>query len=134
MEIYKGKPIFYCLGDFIIQLETILRAPDDMFAKEKLNGNDRLDTLFNTRSNFGKRGLCYDRVMFEAVIPYWEVEHGELTKMTFLPIEEMFTLPRSRGGWPRKKSDAGILERFAEMSKPFGIEIKIENGIGELVL
>ena len=134
MEIYKGKPIFYCLGDFIIQLETIFRAPNEMFTKEKLNGNDRLDILFNTRSDFGKRGLCYDRVMFEAVIPYWEAENGELRKMTFLPIEEMFDLPRSRGGWPRKHTDANILERFAEMCKPFGAEIKIENGIGELVL
>ena len=134
MEIYKGKPIFYCLGDFIIQLETILRAPDGMFAKQKLNGNDRLDVLFHTRSDFGKRGLSYDPIMYESVIPYWEVENGELRKMTFLPIEEMFALPRSQGGWPRKETEANIMERFAEMSKPYGVDIKIENGIGAVQL
>jgi poly-gamma-glutamate synthesis protein (capsule biosynthesis protein) len=130
MELYKGKPIFYCLGDFIIQLETILRAPDGMFAKQKLDGNERLDVLFNTRSNFGKRGLSYDPIMYESVIPYWEAENGELTRMIFMPIEEMFALPRSRSGWPMKNTSANVIERFAEMSKPFGMDIRIENGLG----
>ncbi len=132
MEIYKGKPIFYCLGDFIIQLETILRAPDGMFAKQKMNGNETLDRMFENRSAGGKRGLCYSRIMFESVIPYWEVNNGELSKMVFMPIEEQFGLPRSRGGFPRRKSDAGILERFAEMSRPYGVNIKIRDGLGYL--
>ena len=130
MEIYNGKPIFYCLGDFIIQLETILRAPDGMFAKQKLNGNDRLDVLFNNRSDNGKRGLCYDPIMYKSVIPYWEVENGELVKMVFMPVEEQFGLPRSRAGWPQKNTSLNIIEHFAEMSKPFGVDIKVENGFG----
>ena len=135
MEIYNGKPIFYCLGDFIIQLETILRAPDGMFAKQKLNGNDRLDVLFNNRSDFGKKGLSYQQVMYESVIPYWEVEDGKLTKILLMPIEEQFDLPRSRGGWPRKNTTNGILERFAKMCAPYGVEIEIgADGIGSVKL
>ena len=134
VEIYNGKPIFHCLGDFINQLETINCAPDGMFAKQNLNGNSRLDELFNARSGNGKRGLSYDRVMFESVIPYWEVENGELTKLVFLPIEEMFGLPRSRHGWPLKNTSANIIERFAEMSKPYGVDIRIENGLGVVKL
>ena len=134
MEIYNGKPIFYCLGDFITQLETIQRAPDGMFAKQKLNGNERLDVLFNTRSDNGKKGLSYDPVMYEAVIPYWEVEDGKLVKMIFMPIEENFALPRSRGGWPKKDTQSGIMERFAQMCKPWGVNIVIENGIGVVQL
>ena len=134
MEIYNGKPIFYCLGDFIIQLETVLRAPDGMFAKQKLNGNDRLDVLFNNRSGNGKRGLSYSRVMFESVIPYWEADENGLTKLIFMPIEEQFHLPRSRAGWPRKECGMKIMEHFAEMSKPFGVDIKIENGLGVVQL
>ena len=134
MEIYNGKPIFYCLGDFIIQLETILRAPDGMFAKQKLSGNDRLDVLFNNRSNNGTRGLCYDPIMYKSVIPYWEVENGELVKLEFLPIEEMFGVHRARTGWPQKNCDLNIIEHFAEMSKPFGVDIKVKNGIGVVEL
>ena len=134
MEIYNGKPIFYCLGDFIIQLETVLRAPDGMFAKQKLNGNDRLDVLFNNRSANGKRGLCYDPIMYKSVIPYWEVENGELVKLEFLPIEEMFGTHRARAGWPQKNTSLNIIEHFAEMSKPCGVDIKIKNGIGVVEL
>ena len=134
MEIYNGKPIFYCLGDFITQLETIQRAPDGMFAKQKLDGNERLDVLFNNRSDNGKKGLSYDPVMYESVIPYWEVEDGKLVKLIFMPIEENFALPRSRGGWPKKDTQSGIMERFAEMCAPWGVEIVIENGIGVVKL
>ena len=135
IEIYKGCPIFYSLGDFIIQLENLGRAPAGMFEKQGMTGNEGLDELFNARSDFGKKGLYYQRVMFEAVVPYWEAEDGKLTKLRLLPIELNFDAPRSTGGWPRPKTDAGILERLAEMSKPYGTEIRIEaDGTGTVLL
>ena len=130
VEVYKGCPIFYCLGDFVIQLETIQRAPAEMFEKQKLSGNDTLDRLFLARSGGGKRGLYYSKAMFEAVVPCWEAEDGVLTKLTLMPVELGFGLPRSRGGWPAPKYDGGILERLAEMSRPYGTEIDIVDGLG----
>ena len=47
-----------------------------------------------------------------------------------MPIEEMFGTHRARAGWPRKETALGIVEHFAEMSKQFGVDIKIENGLG----
>ena len=79
IEIYKGRPIFYSLGDFIIQLENIRKAPADMYEKQKLDGNAGMDELFDTRNHHGTRGLCYEKVMFEAIVPYWEMEDGKLT-------------------------------------------------------
>jgi len=130
IEIYKGCPIFYSLGDFIIQLENIRKAPADMYEKQKLDGNDGMDVLFDTRNHHGTRGLCYEKVMFEAVIPYWEAENGKLTKLVLMPIELNFDQTRSMGGWPRPKYDQGILERLAKMSEPYGTKIEIENGLG----
>ena len=130
VEIYKGKPIFYSLGDFIIQLETIANAPADMYEKQGLPGDAGLDALFENRSGGGKRGLYYDPVMFETVVPYWEYEDGALRRLELLPVELNFGAPRSTGGWPRPKADQGILERLAEMSAPWGTKIRIENGIG----
>ena len=31
IEIYKGKPIFYSLSNFIFQNETVLRMPEDSY-------------------------------------------------------------------------------------------------------
>ena len=134
IEIYKGCPIFYSLGDFIIQLENIRKAPADMYEKQKLSGNAGMDELFDNRNAGGTRGLCYEQVMFEAVIPYWEAEDGKLTKLVLMPIELNFDKSRSMGGWPRPKYDQGILERLAEMSAPYGTKIEIENGLGVVKL
>ena len=130
IEIYKGCPIFYSLGDFIIQLENIRKAPADMYEKQKLDGNAGMDELFNTRNGHGTRGLCYEKVMFEAIVPYWEMEDGKLTKLVLMPIELNFDKSRSMGGWPRPKYDDGIIERLAKMSEAYGTKIEIENGIG----
>ncbi|MBQ7130069.1 MAG: CapA family protein [Oscillospiraceae bacterium] len=130
IEIYKGRPIFYSLGDFIIQLENIRKAPADMYEKQKLDGNARMDELFDTRNHHGTRGLCYEKVMFEAIVPYWEMEDGKLTKLVLMPVELNFDKGRSMGGWPRPKYDDGILERLAEMSEPYGTKIDIVDGMG----
>lgn len=130
LEIYKGCPIFYSLGDFIIQLETIRKAPADMYEKQNLNGNCGMDELFDKRNNHGTRGLYYEKVMFESVVPYWEAEDGKLTKLVLMPVELNFGQPRSVGGWPRPKYDAGIIERLAKMSEPYGTKIVLENGLG----
>ena len=130
IEIYKNCPIFYCLGDFVLQLENIQKAPADMYEGQNLDCNAGLDQLFDRRNHHGTRGLCYEKVMYEAIIPYWEAEDGKLTKLTLLPIELNFGAPRSQSGWPRPKYDAGILERLAQMSAPYGTSIRIENGLG----
>ncbi len=130
IEIYKGRPIFYSLGDFIIQLETLPNAPADMFEKEGLTPADGLDRMFEKRSNGGKRGLYYRKIMFESVVPYFEMENGELRKLELLPVELNFDAPRSTGGWPRPMPDGGILERLRDMSAPYGTRLALRDGIG----
>ncbi|MBO4885500.1 MAG: CapA family protein [Clostridia bacterium] len=134
IEIYKGRPIFYSLGDFIIQLETIANAPADMYEKQGLASDSGLDALFENRSGGGKHGLYYERVMFETVVPFWTYEDGALRRLELMPVELNFGAPRSVGGWPRPKSDAGILERLAGMSEAWGTRIRIEDGIGVVEL
>ena len=89
-----------------------------------------MDELFDTRNGGGTRGLCYEKVMFEAIVPYWEMEDGQLTKLVLMPVELNFDKSRSMGGWPRPKYDDGILERLAEMSEPYGTKIDIVDGMG----
>lgn len=134
IEIYRERPIFYSLGDFILQLETMRNVPADMYEKQGLTPDAGLDALFDARSDHGKRGLYYDRVMFESVVPYFELEDGALRRLELLPVELNFGAPRSTGGWPRPMPGAGILERLAEMSAPWGTKIRIQGGIGVVEL
>lgn len=130
VEIYKGCPIFYSLGDFILENETIQNAPAEFYEKQNLDGNSYLDLVFDKRSGGGQRGLYFSRKMFETVVPYWEAEDGKLTRLELMPAELHFGTARSRGGLPSPDSTKGIIERLAEMSEPYGTNIRIENGIG----
>lgn len=130
IEIYKGCPIFYSLGDFGLQIENVTKVPADMYKAQGLTPEDGLDVLFDKRNAHGTKGLCYEKVMYEAVIPYWEAKDGKLTSLTLMPIELGYGLPRSQSGWPKPAPNSGIIERLAKMSEPYGTKIKIENGVG----
>jgi poly-gamma-glutamate synthesis protein (capsule biosynthesis protein) len=111
--------------------ESVTFAPEDMYEKYGLTSDDPLCEIYRKRSRNYTVGLLTDHRMMEAVIPYFEMEDGELTHLELLPIELGFGEPRYRLGNPRVCTDRGILERFAEMSAPFGTRITVdERGIG----
>ena len=58
---------------------------------------------------------------------------NEIKKIQFHPIELGWELPRSQRGNPRIASEPlarQIIEHLAELSAPYGTEIRYENGIG----
>ena len=134
VEVYKGRPIFYSLGDFVLQNENIPRQPADYFELYKLPSDATMHDLFKARDAGFTRGLQTKREAFETFIPYWEMEDGKLTKLTFLAVELGFGLPRSRSGWPAPAKDSSILEQLAELSAPFGLKLKITGNRAEAVL
>ena len=135
LEIYNGKPIFYSLGDFFLHNESFDYHAEDFYTKHGLTSDDPLCEVYRKRSRNYTCGLLTDRRMLEAVIPYFEMENGELTYLELLPIELGFDEPRYRTGDPRICTDSGIIERYAQMSAPYGTKITInEDGIGVVEL
>lgn len=131
VEIYNGKPIFYSLGDFFLHNESFNYAPEDFFAKYGLTSDDPLCEVYRKRSRNYTCGLLTDNRMLEAVIPYFEIENGELTKLELFPIELGIGEPRYRIGTPKPCFDRGIIERLGEMSQSYGTKIAVdENGLG----
>ncbi len=131
IEIYKGQPIFYSLGDFVIHNECIPFAPEDMFNKQGLTSDATMREFFCKRSADYTRGLMRDRRMLESVIPYFEMEDGKLTHLELMPIELNFDKKIHQSGNPRFSKDHGIIERLAEMSREWNCEIVMdERGYG----
>ena len=131
LEIYKERPIFYSLGDFMLHNESVTFAPEDMYEKYGLTSDDPLCEIYRKRSRNYTVGLLTDHRMMESVIPYFEMEDGVLTHLELLPIELGFGEPRYRLGNPRVCTDRGILERYAQMSAPYGTRITVnDQGIG----
>lgn len=136
LEIYKKRPIFYSLGDFAIHLESIAFAPEEMYAKQGLTSDHTLREVFYDRSASYTRGLMRDHRMFETVIPYFEMEHGELTKLELMPVELQFDEPIWRRGNPRFSNQHGIIEHLTKISEPYGTRITTDSrgyGIVELL-
>lgn len=134
VEIYKGCPIFYSLGDFIFQNENLHKAPAEFFAKYGLPGDATMHDLFKARSANFTRGLQSKRTSFESFIPHWEMEDGRLTSLTLLAVELGFELPHSRSGWPVPARDSSILEQLAGLSEAYGTKLKIDGNRAEIVL
>ena len=131
LEIYRGRPIFYSLGDFVIHNECIPFAPEDMFHKQGLTSDATMRELFCNRSANYTRGLMRDRRMLESVIPYFEMEDGRLTHLELAPIELDFDKKVWQNGNPHVDVNRGIIERYAEMSRALGTEILTdERGFG----
>lgn len=135
IEIYKQRPIFYSLGNFVIHNECIPFAPEEMFDRQGLTSDATMRELFCDRSAGYTRGLMRDRRMLESVIPRFDMEDGELTRLELMPIELHFGEKVWRSGNPRFSSEHGIIERLAAMSKPFGTDIEVDSrGFGVLKL
>ncbi len=135
LEIYNKRPIFYSLGDFMLHNESVEFAPEDMYEKYGLTSDDPLCDIYRKRSRNYTVGLLTDRRMMEAVIPYFEMENGELTRLELMPIELGFGEPRYRIGNPKFRADREIIERYANMSLQYGTKISInESGIGVVEL
>ncbi|MBE6606743.1 MAG: hypothetical protein E7635_06875 [Ruminococcaceae bacterium] len=132
IEIYKNRPIFYSLGDFVIHNECIPYAPAEMYNNQNLTSDATMRELFCDRSANYTRGLMRDHRMLESVIPYFEMENGGLTYLELTPIELNFEKEKVwQRGNPRFSSKHGIIERLAEMSKEYGTKINLNsNGFG----
>ncbi len=124
-ELYKERPIFYSLGDFLLQLENCELAPEDFYSKFNLTSDSSMYELFKVRTKDFTCGLQRQQVMTEAIIPFFEMEEGKLKSLEIMPIELGLGMGHSKIGLPRLAKDNSILERYAEMSKPHGTKFEI---------
>lgn len=132
VEIYNECPIFYSLGDFVLQLYNVESAPQDFFDQQNLSAySSTVHELLKKRSKGFTVGLMEDKRMSISVIPCWETEGGKLKKLTLLPVEMKMDGNKSEMGLPRISRDGEICRYIAGMSAPFGTDIK-EGGDGLL--
>ena len=126
-ELYKQRPIFYSLGDFVLQLENCELAPEEFYSKFNLNSDSSMYELFKVRTKDFTCGLQRQQVMMEAVIPFFEMEDGKLKSLEIMPVELGLGMSHSKIGLPRLAKDNTILERYAEMSKAYGTKFEIKD-------
>jgi len=134
IEIYRKCPIFYSLGDFIFQNDTVAHLPADFYEKYGLGHEHNVVDALEKRSDGGKRGLGVNPEVWRSVVARWDVEQGELTQLELFPIALGFDESPYRRGWPHLTKDAAVLEHLRDLSTPFHTEMEISGGVGKVLL
>jgi poly-gamma-glutamate capsule biosynthesis protein CapA/YwtB (metallophosphatase superfamily) len=133
IEIYKGRPIFYSLGNFIFQNETIDPLPADDYEKYNLPATALPGDFFDRRPWSTAADPEDDAVWYESVVAVPSYAQGRLVGLKLYPIELSQAEPRSQRGTPRIARGAKaekIIKRLAALSAPFGTVIEFRDGIG----
>ncbi len=131
VEIYKGKPIFYSLANFIFQNETLVRFPEDSYEEYALDDAAQPNDYLNRRYDNDRRSFPADRDYWDSVVATTRWQGRRLTGVMLHPITLGFGLPRGDRGRPLLAAgdDAQrILDAVAERSKTFGTRLRIEGG------
>lgn len=137
VELYEGAPIFYSLGDFLMQNETVSRLPADIYERYDLDPHDALPSeLFDARvfdEDGARKGFLSDRAFWESVVPVASFDDDGLTSLELYPVDLGYEEGRGDRGRPRLATDdtaTRILEELASLSEPFGTAVEVEDDVG----
>jgi poly-gamma-glutamate synthesis protein (capsule biosynthesis protein) len=134
IEIYNGKPIFYSIGDFILQNDTVLLQPSVAYSRYGLDWWEATPAdYYDARSGKQTRGQDVGAVYWQSIVALANWEAGQLKTIELHPIDLGMGLPMGQRGRPVMAQGPvaqEILERFQRMSKPFGTTIEIVDGMG----
>lgn len=133
IEIYKGKPVFYSLGNFLFQVETLARQPADNYKRvgldaDSLPGQYHDAVVAAMDGGFPARPAVWQSVVAEPVF-----REGALESIRLHPITLGHGLARPQRGRPMKadeKLSRRIIDALKEHSEPFGTAIEYDGGVG----
>ncbi len=137
IEIYHGKPIFYSLGNFIFQNESVPRVPDEGYRRFGLGYDQTPGDYLDARSDSGKRGFPADAVFWQSVVGVCHYEAKELKEVKLYPIDIGFGRPIPQRGRPvlaQGHVADDILQWLKHLSEPLGTKIAIEGEVGVIRL
>jgi poly-gamma-glutamate synthesis protein (capsule biosynthesis protein) len=134
IEIYKGKPIFYSLANFIFENETMQFQPAESYDSMSLPWNATVADYFDARSANDTRGFPVQKAIWESVVAQVSFDHEHhLQAVKLIPISLGYMEPRSERGRPRLASAAqsqAIIDTVAHLSAAFGTTVSFHDGVG----
>jgi poly-gamma-glutamate synthesis protein (capsule biosynthesis protein) len=111
IEIYKGRPIFYGLGEFFRQMDVV-----------GLSG-----------MGLGRGDENSPPIKYESVVALSRFERGQLAEVRLHPVQLTEEVRMAHRGIPRVASPEAaqrILARLQKLSAPLGTKMTIEGNIG----
>lgn len=138
IEVYKNRPIFYSLGDFIFADEYLKYWSSDFTEKFGIKYDISSEELWDFRSRNKTTGLEFDEMNYNSIIPIVELFEGKINRLYLYPIELGFDEKNGKSkGYPYLAEDdkkLKITERIKELSKVYGTRFEEYEKMIEVVL
>ncbi|MDH3239453.1 MAG: hypothetical protein OEO83_02185 [Alphaproteobacteria bacterium] len=131
--VYKGKPIFYSLGNFIFQNETVQWVPHAAYEGFGLGADDTPGDWGWGRSQGGKHGHAGNPVFYRSAVPECRYKNGALAEILLHPVDLGFGQPIGQRGRPvmaEGEVAQEVLSWLQRVSEPYGTDIVIEGDKG----
>ncbi len=128
IEIYKGKPIFYDLGEFFREW--------DWSCDCNFTPNGDVTQAENVVRGLEARGVV-EPINYESAIAVSTFDKGQLQEIRVYPIWARHDGPLSRRGLPMTAPPAiaqRILARLQKLSEPFGTKMAIDGNVGVILV
>ncbi len=133
LELYRGKPIFYSLGNFVGQNELVQKLPADAYERFRVDPSKTPSELFRIRTGGDTKSFPADKRYWQTVMPICHFDNGRLDRIEVVPISLGHGEASHRRGRPRRAEGTEaneILARFAALSEEFGTMIEREGERG----
>lgn len=129
LEIYRGKPIFYSLGNFVGQNELTFKLPSDSYETFRVDPTTPAGALFRQRSQNDTKGFPSDGRYWQSLVPRCTWRDGELRSIELFPVSLALGDAHHRRGRPRLAvgdEAVEILARFKQLSASYGTSIQVD--------
>jgi poly-gamma-glutamate synthesis protein (capsule biosynthesis protein) len=133
VEVYRGKPIFYSLGNFIFQNETVKSFPGDAYERFNLDEKATPADWWDVRTDNGKKGHPANSLYWENFVALCEFRDRQFSAARCYAVDQGYGRPRGQRGRPvLAQGDVAqrVLTRLQKLSRRYGTEITISAGVG----
>jgi poly-gamma-glutamate capsule biosynthesis protein CapA/YwtB (metallophosphatase superfamily) len=137
VEIYKGKPLFYSLGNFIFQNDTVTTFPAESYARFGLAPDATPADFFEARTDNETKGFPAYPEFWHSIMAVCRFKAHKLAAVEVLPLDLGYKLNRAQRGRPIIAEGARadeILTRTQRLSSFYDTKIVNKNGVGHVAL
>jgi poly-gamma-glutamate capsule biosynthesis protein CapA/YwtB (metallophosphatase superfamily) len=133
IELYQGKPIFYSVGNFVFQNETVGFFPADAYERFDLDLKATPSDFLDARTSGGKKGHPSDPAYWENMFAVCHFDKKRLKEIKIFPIDQGFGRPRPQRGRPLLAEGEvahRVIERVTRLSRRYGTKVSNSDGVG----
>lgn len=137
LEIYRGKPIFYSLGNFIGQNELVEKLPSDSYSTFRIAGTKTPSQIFDSRTELDTKGFPSEGWYWKTIIPVLNFDDDDLMSIEIYPVTLDLGQKPQRRGRPRiaqGEEAASILRDFLDLSQDWATGISGDVCDGRLTI